>query len=537
MIKNYKNEYRVFGPPGTGKTTYLQKQISRALNTHKPDSIYVCSFSKAAAVNLVDRGLNIPRENIGTIHALCYRLLGSPAIAESKIKLFNETEKQPISNQPINIDDPFSTLKEDDTEILNSVNFLRNQLKPITTWSQADIYFFDRWKKFKSDNDLMDFTDLLEQGLEHELKDAEIIFVDEAQDLVPLTWKVVRSWAENCEKLILAGDDDQTLYEWAGASAKLFIPPPDFPQDHIIPLKQSYRVPKLIHRIAEDITERMLERFQDKEYKPRDHKGVVRHLQRGNFQEPNHIAAEIAEFLKQNRTKSAMLLASCGYILAPTLKQLRELGVPYANNYRPNRGDWNPLQITEIGSKKTSTLTRFSCFAVDMQYGARWGSIQRIKNWHQMIKKTNRKYSDEQFSSLITTLSGAYDSGHQFDDDFIRELLPETVAEVVISRDLNNFIQLCYKKYHTLLDYYANIYMNGFFIEVENPRLTVGTIHSVKGGEADCVFLYPDLSPKSILAVSQGDEDAVHRMMYVGVTRTQDELVFLPRKNKNSYKF
>ena len=57
----------------------------------------------------------------------------------------------------------------------------------------------------------------------------------------------------------------------------------------------------------------------------------------------------------------------------------------------------------------------------------------------------------------------------------------------------------------------------------ERPKIIPGTIHSVKGGEADSVFLFPDLSP-------QGGQEfnfkpaGIHRMFYVGMTRAIERL-------------
>jgi superfamily I DNA/RNA helicase len=58
------------------------------------------------------------------------------------------------------------------------------------------------------------------------------------------------------------------------------------------------------------------------------------------------------------------------------------------------------------------------------------------------------------------------------------------------------------------------------------PQVIVGTIHSVKGGQADVVYLFPDLS-------RAGDEqyqkrgaprDSVVRLFYVGITRARHTL-------------
>jgi superfamily I DNA/RNA helicase len=59
------------------------------------------------------------------------------------------------------------------------------------------------------------------------------------------------------------------------------------------------------------------------------------------------------------------------------------------------------------------------------------------------------------------------------------------------------------------------------------PKITVGTIHSVKGGEADTVFLFPDLSRPAMqewLAIGEG-RDSIVRQFYVGMTRARETLV------------
>ena len=73
-----------------------------------------------------------------------------------------------------------------------------------------------------------------------------MIFADEAQDLNRMQLSLVRKWGDRAEYFIVAGDDDQTIYAFTGATPEAFLDP-DIPDDHKIILKQSYRVPRAVH--------------------------------------------------------------------------------------------------------------------------------------------------------------------------------------------------------------------------------------------------------------------------------------------------
>ena len=62
----------------------------------------------------------------------------------------------------------------------------------------------------------------------------------------------------------------------------------------------------------------------------------------------------------------------------------------------------------------------------------------------------------------------------------------------------------------------------------ERPLVTIGTIHSVKGGEADVVYLFPNLSRSAFEqweAPRSKGYDAIVRQFYVGITRARETLV------------
>jgi ATP-dependent exoDNAse (exonuclease V) beta subunit len=55
-------------------------------------------------------------------------------------------------------------------------------------------------------------------------------------------------------------------------------------------------------------------------------------------------------------------------------------------------------------------------------------------------------------------------------------------------------------------------------------------VHSVKGGEADDVILFPDLSPAGYSEyMSTENRDRILRLFYVGMTRAKDRLVLCER--------
>jgi superfamily I DNA/RNA helicase len=68
------------------------------------------------------------------------------------------------------------------------------------------------------------------------------------------------------------------------------------------------------------------------------------------------------------------------------------------------------------------------------------------------------------------------------------------------------------------------------------PRITLSTIHGVKGGEQDNVVLLTDLSNNTQRNYEKNPDDE-NRLFYVGATRTKDHLhIIRPKDNYKGYK-
>jgi superfamily I DNA/RNA helicase len=92
----------------------------------------------------------------------------------------------------------------------------------------------------------------------------DTLIIDEAQDLSKLQWTIVHKLLNFAEVTYVAGDDDQAIYNWAGADVQSFL---EFPGDPEI-LSQSYRLPREIrdlgHGIIQGIAKRKLKPFKAK---------------------------------------------------------------------------------------------------------------------------------------------------------------------------------------------------------------------------------------------------------------------------------
>ena len=72
----------------------------------------------------------------------------------------------------------------------------------------------------------------------------------------------------------------------------------------------------------------------------------------------------------------------------------------------------------------------------------------------------------------------------------------------------------------------------------KTPRVKLSTIHAAKGGEADNVLLILDNTKKIRESVEKNDDkrDEEHRVWYVGVTRTKQNLYIMEaKKERNGY--
>jgi len=136
--------------------------------------------------------------------------------------------------------------------------------------------FVRAYAEWKRTYGYYDFTDMLERAAKGGIRpDAEVVFVDEAQDLSPLQWAVVDKICKRAHEVHIAGDDDQAIYTWSGADPHGMARFTDRHKGHSHVLSLSHRLPVAVHERSQALINRILFRV-DKAFNSRGHVGLVR---------------------------------------------------------------------------------------------------------------------------------------------------------------------------------------------------------------------------------------------------------------------
>tara|TARA_R100001079_G_scaffold10062_1_gene5032 strand:- start:395 stop:1879 length:1485 start_codon:yes stop_codon:yes gene_type:complete len=287
---------KILGPPGTGKTTKLLKYVKTFLKLGTPiDKIGYFAFTTKAANEAIDRMLDAypkyQRKDLKyfrTLHSLAFTRLG---LKKSEVLQDEHYEdigrKLGIEVTVYSNGEEKTGFVDSDSEYFNLINAARIKGVSIEEEYNTDMYseeidkhqlqiLKDELDNYKESFKLVDFTDMIEKFNVAELcPKYDVVFVDEAQDLSPVQWKMYDILKNNSKHVILAGDDDQAIYGWAGADVKRF---QDEPAKDIV-LPQSYRVPQQIQSIADKILSQIPnERRIKKQWSARPEQGNVHYV-------------------------------------------------------------------------------------------------------------------------------------------------------------------------------------------------------------------------------------------------------------------
>jgi DNA helicase-2/ATP-dependent DNA helicase PcrA len=567
---------RLFGGPGSGKTTALLDRVERLLEENGDvdvRDVLVVSYTRAAAAEirerLAERLDTTPRAlrgNVCTMHAKAYDLLNlsrGDVVGESDKEEFCEefglefedeyegsrrrsARSTTLGNKVIatsqwlqrtrrDVSDWYDVpFKWDEEEVRLPPDIDDNAQtgnKYTPTWPSDD----DRldipeairaWRKYKGDNGLVGFADMLKRVKQRSLlPSVDYLIIDEFQDITTLQYEVYAEWRPHMKKVLIAGDDDQVVYAWQGADPDLLLEE-DVTEDEILP--NSYRLPsRILNVVNREVSH--IEKRQEKDLEPRKEGGRVEAVQRPSMLD---LVRNVRGTIEETEEDTAMILFRARYQMFQFMDEFIGEGIPF--KCLTDQRMW------------TDRLTQY----VD--------AIEALHEEESINGLQARRLADMLADSAFGTgerddLFDALDAREEetgVDDIVNMEIEPELIREhapfVPDPRSAADML----RKVTNFQERSVDAYFTGDYQGVARDRVRVGTIHSAKGREADHVFVATDLTEKVVEQMAatvdqEGQEvpgdgeftkhtspvptltDNERRVFYVGMSRARERLVLL----------
>jgi DNA helicase-2/ATP-dependent DNA helicase PcrA len=509
----------MLGPPGTGKTTTLLNILDEELaRGTKPNRIGYVSFTQRAADEARTRAMKrfgLEKDDLPyfqTIHSLCFRQLGlksAMVLSGPKLTEFADWCGIRVTGRAWSTDGILSNFESGD-RILFMENLSRVRGVPLETMFHAEGDDGQNWAevdrvaralaKYKKEHHLVDYTDMLAKFVQSGIKlNLDVLLVDEAQDLSHLQWRVVFQLGDNVRRIVVAGDDDQAIYRWAGADVEQFI---DLDGKATV-LGQSWRCPKEIQEVSAGVIAGVVHRRQ-KKWAARKGRGIVQRVV--DFDE-----ADVNDKWREDSpTSPVLILARNQYILSEQIEPLlRERGIVY-----------------EMGGR--SSIPMKALVAAESWELLKKGKKVPLGDCRLMYDMMNPKNSEGQQA----VKHGFKKLGGFGDDEEYRLSMRDLIQHGGL---LVNTKLLWHEALDRMpaddLSYMLAARRRGEKLR-SAPRVRLSTIHSAKGAEADHVVLMTEMAYRTAREAEQNPDDE-RRVWYVGVTRARQRLTIVSSQTQN----
>ena len=505
---------KIFGPPGTGKTYQLLKRIRWFIrNGVHPSEIAYFSFTNKAVNETIERlKLALPDYTMDdfpyfcTIHSFARKQFSEIPVldpAEDMIQFHSDygtikinaqkgfEEQKVFNNWSLRVYDRARNTKQDPTHLYR----MQERKEVRLAQFQSIISAYENFKMFENQSgvrqkDRLDFTDMIDKFIQEGVcPKLKILMVDEAQDLTPLQWDLIIKLSYHTDKIYLAGDDDQAIYEWNGADADFFI---HFPGKVKI-LKQSRRIPGKVHYFSQLLMAPAKGRRQEKQFNPRASEGDIL----------TYTSLKHVDFTTDG---SFMVLSRIRSVKEEVEQDLYDMGIYFQ----------------DVQGRKS--------FKVEQ-----W---QAIKAWdHLMAGGSITKEEACIMYHYIQNIDHGYRSSDSQAWTFAHPNQPFNYDELTLRAGLRepkgHWVQAFKIRFKDKeKQYLIRLSESGVNLD-ESSKIIVDTIHAVKGGEADNVVILSKSNWPSHYERKNIEEKVKElRVWYTGITRAKKALHLINTDHK-----
>ncbi|MFB6311968.1 MAG: UvrD-helicase domain-containing protein [Salinirussus sp.] len=565
---------RLFGGPGSGKTTALLDRVETLLEEDDVDvrDVLVVSYTRAAAAEIRERlaerlgeSPRALRGNVSTMHAKAYDLLNL-----SRGDVVGESDKEDFCDEyGLEFEDEYEGSRRRSArsttlgnKIIATSQWLQRTRRDVADWYDVPFKWNDEevrlppeiddnaqtgnkytptwpsdddrvdipeairaWRQYKGEHELVGFADMLERVKQRSLlPNVDYLVIDEFQDITTLQYEVYEEWRPHMKRVLIAGDDDQVVYAWQGADPDLLLDE-EVTEDVVLP--NSYRLPSRILNVVNEQV-RHIEKRQEKDLEPRTEGGRVEGIEHPSMLD---LVRNVRGTVDAD-DGTVMVLFRARYQLFEFIDDFIDEGIPF--------------QCLTDQRMWTDRLSQYVAGIEAMDADEDLTALQARRIADMLADSAFGTGSRDDLFDAIEAVQDAADTDDleaiAVDPDLIREhapFAPEPRSAADMLRKVTSYQERS-----------VDAYFAGDYRDRDPSGVRVGTIHSAKGREADHVFIATDLTEKVVeqMAATVEQEgrdipgggeftkttspvptltDNERRVFYVGMSRARERLVIM----------
>ncbi|MDU7965644.1 MAG: ATP-dependent helicase [Paeniclostridium sordellii] len=583
----------VLAGPGSGKTRVITYRILNLVlnNNINPKNILAISFTKASSMEMKNRALSLSNDrrlnsvNYGTFHSVFFRILRFFEKYELDCILDEKNKKFAIKGILKNLN--VENAEDEDTilGIINEISYVKNELmdkidfdSEILT-SDEFCRVYNMYEEYKESIKKIDFDDMLiktynllkqnKQILDRVRAAYRYILVDEFQDINKVQFEVIKLIASPNNNIFVVGDEDQSIYGFRGSRPDFLLEFEDyFKGSKKYVLDINYRSKKDITDIANKLIQNNENRYEKSIKCDREHKGIVKYINTEDAEEEaKFIAKDILSKCEDNCTNYDDFA-----VIYRTNIQSRALVDAFMDMHIPFVVRDSIVTIYDHWVARD--LLAYLRLGIDTTLSEDW--IRIINKPFRYISKDSIKLASEDRDFIGALINKANLHPKQvktlndleIDLSYLKTLSPKNaISYIRTSLDYDRYVlDYCSNRkikptglieilnelesssthFKTINEYLEHIEkVKSEIVESRNNKNSEGviftTMHSAKGLEFPYVYIIganegtiPHEKSYDIEDDKKRKEaiEEERRLLYVGITRAQDELYISSPKNK-----